>query len=119
MHTMSLLENIEFHATNPFAQPLLVEQTGRILRFALAPGQKISEHNAPTSPFYVVILKGRGRFSGGNGESHEVGPMTLLAFAPGENHAVEALDDELIFVGFLQGAPGARQERTGGEIGRT
>ena len=118
MHTMDILQDIEFHATNPYAQPLLVEQTGRVLRFALSPGQSIREHNAPTSPFYVVILKGRGRFSGGDGASQEVGPMTLLAFAPGENHAVEALDEELVFVGFLQGIPGTRPERTGGEIGR-
>ena len=118
MHMIDILENVEFHATNPFAQPLLVEQTGRILRFALKPGQSIREHNAPSSPFYVVVLQGHGRFSGGDGQSQTIGPSTLLAFAPGENHAIEALDEDLIFVGFLQGAPGARTEITGGEIGR-
>ena len=35
-----------------------------------------------------------------------------------EHHLIHALDEELIFVGFLQGAPGNISEKRGGELGR-
>jgi len=69
----------------------------------IPPPQK---HNAPSSPFFVVVLKGQGVFSGGDGVEHTCGPNTLLVFDAGEQHAVRAVD-ELVFVGFLHGAPGA------------
>jgi hypothetical protein len=36
-----------------------------------------------------------------------VGSNTLLVFEPGEQHSVHALDN-LVFLGFLHGAPGAQ-----------
>lgn len=103
MQTHSLLETLEFHDEHPFAQPLLVNKDGRILRFMLKPGQSIDEHNAPHSPFYVVILQGKGIFAGADGIEKEYGSDTLLTFEAGEMHSVRALDEPLIFLGFLQG----------------
>lgn len=37
MKTIQLLENLEFHDKNPYAEPLHVAKTGRILRFNLRP----------------------------------------------------------------------------------
>ena len=91
---------------------------GRVLRFMLKAGQSIREHNAPDSPFYVVVLQGHGLFSGGDGQELRVGPHDLLIFAPGENHEIKAQDEDLVFVGFLQGVPGTRPYRIGGELGR-
>lgn len=118
MKTMQLLEDLEFHDRHPYAQPLFVGSTGRVLRFTLKPGQSIEEHNAPNSPFFVVVLKGEGVFAGGDGGEQRVGPNSLLIFGPRENHSVRALDDELVFVGFLHGVPGARPGRVFGEIAR-
>lgn len=118
MRTEQLLERLEFHDGNPYAQPLFVDAHGRILRFMLKPGQRIDEHNAPNSPFYAVVLQGRGTFSGGDGVEQEVGPNTLLVFDPGENHTVQALDENLVFVGFLAGVPTAKPGKVGGELGR-
>jgi quercetin dioxygenase-like cupin family protein len=118
MQSLNLLEKLEFHDQRPYAQPLFVDQHGRVLRFTLKPGQSISEHNVPDSPFYVVVLKGHGLFAGGDGQEQQVGPNTLLIFDPNENHLVQAGDEELVFVGFLQGVPGTRADRTGGELGR-
>ncbi len=116
MKSKQLLEALEFHESDPFAQPLLVDKDGRILRWMLKPGQSIVEHSVPHSPFYVVVLKGQGMF-GVKGEPEQAfGPDSLLIFDPGEVHSVRALDEELIFVGFLHGVAGARSGRTGGEM---
>ncbi len=103
MKTFQLLENIEFHDPNPYAQPLQVEEHSRILRFALKPGQTVREHQAPSSPVYLVVLKGNGLFAGTDGVEQLFGPNTLLTFEPGESHAIRALDDELIFLAIMHG----------------
>ena len=104
MKSLQLLENLEFHENNPYAQPLHVEKTGRVLRFTLRPGQSVKEHNAPDSPLYIVVVKGQGMFAGGDGVQEQFGPNSLLIFDPGENHTIRALDEELVFVAFLHGA---------------
>ena len=103
MQTAQLLADLVFHDKNANAQPLFVDQQGRILRFTLKPGQRIREHNAPHSPFYGVVLKGEGMFAGGDGKEQRLGPNSLLIFAQGENHQIRALDEELVFIGFLLG----------------
>jgi quercetin dioxygenase-like cupin family protein len=118
MRTEQLLERLEFHDAHPYSEPLFVDVHGRILRFTLKPGQSIAEHNAPHSPFYVVVLQGHGVFSGSDGKEQQFGPNTLLIFEPAENHLIRALDENLVFVGFLQGIPTTRPDRVGGEIGR-
>lgn len=119
MRSANLLADLQFHADAANAQPLWVDQYGRVIRFMLRPGQSIREHSVPTSPFYVVVVKGQGLFTGADGVEQRVGPGTLLTFDPNEAHTVAALDEELVFVGILHGAPGTRPEHTGGELGRT
>jgi len=113
-----LLEHLEFHDNDPYSQPLLVDQHVRILRFMLKPGQSIAEHNVPHSPFYIVVLQGQGVFSGHDGKEQQCGPNTLLVFDPAENHALHALDENLVFIGFLQGVPTTRPDKEGGKLGR-
>ncbi|MBZ0283842.1 MAG: AraC family ligand binding domain-containing protein [Anaerolineae bacterium] len=116
MKSKQLLEKLEFHESVPFAQPLLVDKDGRILRWMLKPGQHIPEHSVPNSPFYVVVVKGHGMFATKGGEEQVFGPSSLLIFNPDEVHSVRALDEELIFIGFLQGTADMRPDRTGGEM---
>ena len=113
MKSERLLEDLEFHQSVPFAQPLFVRNDGRILRWMLKRGQSITEHTVPYSPFYVVVLKGRGMFSANGEEEQEFGPNSLLMFDPGETHTVRALDEPLIFIGFLQGSADIRPDQTG------
>jgi quercetin dioxygenase-like cupin family protein len=108
MNATRLLDNLEFHDKDPYAEPLLVNEMGRILRFTLKPGQSVREHTAPHSPVYIVVLKGQGMFASGNEPEQKFGPLTLLTFAAGEPHAIRALDEDLAFVAFLHGAPGAQ-----------
>jgi len=114
MRSTHLLDNLEFHDEHPYAQPLYVSEDGRVIRFMLKAGQSIVEHNAPSSPFYAVVVKGRGVFSGADGVEREFGPNDILIFDKGENHAVRALDEELVFVGFLHGVEGTRPGKIGG-----
>ncbi len=107
MQSINLIESEKFSDKHSHAEPLHVDKNGRAILFTLKPGQTIAEHNAPSSPFYVVILSGQGVFTGGDGVEHAQGPDTLLVFDPGERHSVRALNENLVFVGFLHGAPGA------------
>lgn len=104
MKTVQLLENLEFHDKDPYAQPLHVAKTGRILRFTLKPGQEVVEHSAPDSPVYLVVLQGQGYFTGGERKEAQFGPNSLLIFEPGEEHSIRAEDEELVFIAFLHGA---------------
>lgn len=118
MKTRQLLDDLEFHDPVPFAQPILVDQSTRILRWMLQPGQQVAGHRVPDSPLYIVILKGKGAFAGPDGVEQECGPHSLLIFEQDELHSLRALDEELVFVSFMQGVDTMRPERTGGEIGR-
>lgn len=104
MKTIQLLEKLEFHDKAPYAEPLHVAKTGRILRFTLKPGQEVVEHSAPDSPVYLVVLQGQGYFTGGEGEEAQFGPNSLLIFEPGEEHSIRAGDEALVFAAFLHGA---------------
>ena len=103
MKTIQLLENLEFHDKDPYAEPLHVAKTGRILRFTLKPGQEVVEHSVPDSPVYLVVLQGHGYFTGSEGQEDQVGPNSLLIFEPGEKHSIRAEDEELVFAAFLHG----------------
>lgn len=117
MKANHLLVDLTFRDSAPIAQPLLVDQHSRILRWMLKPGQQIEEHKVPDSPFYVVVVQGRGLFAGQNGIAEEYGPGSLLLFEQNEAHTVRALDEELVFVSFLKSVEGMRPDRVGGEIG--
>ncbi len=106
MKTTNLSVNWKFSDKGAHAEPLYVNENGRVILFTLKPDQFIREHNAPSTPFYVVVLSGKGVFAGGDGKEQTVGPNTLLMFDPGENHSIRAID-ELVFVGFLHGVPHA------------
>ena len=116
MKSNQLLVDLAFRESAPYAQPLLVDQHTRILRWMLAPGQHIDEHKVPDSPFYVLVLQGRGTFAGEDGVEEEHGPGSLLIFAPNETHKVRALDEPLVFVSFLKSVEGMRTDRVGGEL---
>jgi quercetin dioxygenase-like cupin family protein len=117
MKGIQLLNDLQFSAKRPDADPIYVDKNGRIIRFELEPGQSIRQHNAPDSPFYAVVLKGSGMFAGADGKEEQFGPNSLLIFEPGENHAIRALDEKLVFIGFLHGAPSNVSDRVGGVIG--
>lgn len=105
MQSVSLHSNLVFHDSDPYAEPLFVDKTGRILRFMLRPGQVVVEHSAPSSPVYLVVLEGAGMFSGADGHEERYGPGTLLIFDVGEKHAIRAESEPLVFLAFLHGAP--------------
>ena len=117
MKTMPMLQNAKFDSRTAHAEPLYVDKNGRVILFTLKPGQSIKGHEVPHSPFYVVVLKGHGQFAGADGKERRFGPNDLLIFEPGEEHLVRAAEEELVFVGFLHGAPSNTSEKIGGEIG--
>ncbi len=109
MKATNLLENLKFGDKDPHAEPIHSARDGRAILFTLKPGQSIREHKAPSTPFFVVVLKGKGVFSGADGDAHTYGPNTLLVFDAGENHLIRAINEELVFIGFLHGSPLAQK----------
>lgn len=108
MKSLSLVQNVKFHAEAPYAEPLFVSDEARILRFALRPGQVVQEHNAPHSPVIVTVLKGQGLFAGADGVWQQLGSNSLIIFGAGENHSIKAVNEDLIFMIFLREAPDAK-----------
>ncbi|MEX2143909.1 MAG: cupin domain-containing protein [Anaerolineales bacterium] len=118
MKSLSLLDGLVFRDEDANAQPLLVDASARILRFTLRPGQKVKEHSSPNSPLYIVVLQGRGIFSGGEGKGTEIGPNSLLIFDRAEPHSIEALDEDLVFIAFLREfSDEIPPEKSGGLLG--
>ncbi len=109
MKATNLLDNLKFGDKDPHAEPIYSARDGRVILFTLKPGQSIREHNAPNSPFFVVVLKGEGVFAGGDGDTHAYGPNTLLVFDSGENHLIRAINEEVVFIGVLHGSPLAQK----------
>ena len=101
MKTIAMFDTLQFHEKNPYPQPLSIDERGRVLSFALRPGQLIREHNAPESSLYLIVLDGTGIFSGCDGRETECAPGTLLIFGPGEQHTLRARDRDLILIGFM------------------
>ena len=62
MKSINLLENGSSIRKGLTPNHYMSTGTQAIL-FTLQPGQSIREHNAPSSPFYVVVLNGRGMFA--------------------------------------------------------
>jgi hypothetical protein len=48
-------------------------------------------------------------FSGADGKEEQYGPDTLITFDASENHSIRALNEDLVFLAFLHGAPGYQQ----------
>jgi quercetin dioxygenase-like cupin family protein len=118
MKSLALLDDLVFRDDNPKAQPILVDAHARILRFTLRPGQKIKEHQSPNSPLYLVVLEGKGIFAGSDGKHVEFGPNSLLIFDQAENHSIEALDNDLVFIAFLREfSQDIPEEKSGGLLG--
>ena len=117
MKSFQLLGDLKFSGKRPEADPIYVDRNGRIIRFELEPGQEIKPHNAPDSPFYAIVLKGEGMFAGADRKPERFGPNSLLIFEPGEDHSIRALEENLVFVGILHGAPSNVSDKVGGVLG--
>lgn len=105
MKVFHFSESVKFDEHRPHAEPLHVDKMGRVLLFGLRPGQRVTEHSAPSSPVYIVVLSGKGAFVGSDGVEHILGSGAMLVINPGEPHAIRALDEALVFVALLHGSP--------------
>jgi quercetin dioxygenase-like cupin family protein len=102
---VELMKGVEFNETHGIARPIHVDKNGRLLQFALRPGQKIKEHSSPSSPVYLLVLEGKGIFRGADNVEIKAGPGSILIFDVDEKHSIQALEEDLIFVAILHGSP--------------
>ena len=105
MEFVNLMEGIKFNDQHPIAQPIHIDKNGRLLQFALKPGQELKEHSSPSSPVYLLVLKGQGVFKGKDDSKTTAGPGSIIIYDVDERHSVTAGDEELVFVAILHGSP--------------
>lgn len=103
--SFDLLKDVEFKEEHPHAETILADRDTRLIRFSLLPGQSIKEHSAPSSPVYIIILEGRGTFTGGEDNASELGAGSCVKYEQGEKHSVRAGDEKLVFAALLKGSP--------------
>lgn len=105
MEHVKLMEGIRFNDGHPIAQSIHADRNGRILQFALEPGQELKEHSNSSSPVYLLILKGEGIFRGEDGSQTAAGSGSMIIYDVNEKHSVTAGNEELVFVAILHGSP--------------
>ncbi len=105
MRPVSLLDDLIFKEESPNAQPLVADESGRVMRFTLKPGQVLKPHRGPKIALLMIVLQGRGLFRGEEEQPLECGPGTMLVFEVEELHGVQALDEELVFLAILRQTP--------------
>ncbi len=105
MKPVSLLDGLVFKEDGPNAQPLVVDESGRVMRFTLKPGQVLKPHRGPKIALLMIVLKGHGLFRGEAEQPLECGPGTMLVFDVEELHGAQALDEELVFLAILRQTP--------------
>ncbi|MEO8479678.1 MAG: cupin domain-containing protein [Gemmatimonadota bacterium] len=64
----------------------------RLVVFRIEPGQQVAMHTNPGTVLLTVI-SGNGTILGDN-ESHEVGVGSMVAYAPGELHGMQAASEQ-------------------------
>lgn len=111
MRTIELLKDITFSERNAHAESLHSNEEGRALRFAFLPRQEIATHESPSSPIHLIIIKGRGMFTGADGIERECSEGMMVVFDSGEKHSVRALDEKLVYVAvYKESQPGLKYE---------
>jgi quercetin dioxygenase-like cupin family protein len=91
-----------FGNEGPYAQQLLSDTIGKIVRYTLKPGQQLDETHAPFMPRYFMVMQGEGVFKGADdGDAVTCGPGSLVIFGSKEDNSIQAVDSELVVIGFL------------------
>ncbi len=103
---IATMENLVFGDEGPYAQQLVSDQIGKIVRYTLKPGQELDETHAPFMPRYFMVEKGEGIFKTDDGDEQKVGPGAVVIFPPKEDSTITATDSDLVVIGFLFWATG-------------
>lgn len=110
MKVFNLFEKLEFsHDENAHAEPLVVSDSGRVLRFTIRPGQTIPKADAPSSPMFFIVLRGQVVFADGSRREQSYGPNTLVAYEPGETFQLRAGGEETVLVAVMRETEMARR----------
>ena len=86
----SLPAETVFAENGVVSRTLFATPTTRVVLFAFAEGQSLSEHSTPRDVL-VQIITGRCEFSV-NGQAHLLAAGDLLHLPPGAAHAVQAIE---------------------------
>lgn len=73
----------------------------RLVLFAFDAGQELTEHRSASAAI-VQVVSGRLKFTA-SGESHDLQTGGWLYMAPGEDHALEAIEPTLMLLTLLRG----------------
>ena len=91
------------NADRPATRLLHDEPNVRVVAFHLQPGQLVKAHSSP-STVLLQVVEGEGEFEGDGGEVR-LGPGEAVVYAPGEVHAIRAVEHALRFVATITPGP--------------
>lgn len=114
MKAFNLVENLKYDDDRAHAEPMIVWDTGRVLRFTFKPGQSIPEADAPSSPMFYLILQGGAIFTDHAGNVQHYGPNMMIAYEPGETFEIKAGSEGVVMVAVMRETQMARRESARG-----
>lgn len=79
------------------------EPNVRIVAFHLQPGQVVKAHSSP-STVLLQVVEGEGEFTGDTGELR-LAAGGAVVYAPGEVHAIRAVERSLRFIAVITPRP--------------
>jgi quercetin dioxygenase-like cupin family protein len=90
---------ITSHESRAATQILLQEDGVRVVAFRLDAGQRVPEHSSQNS-VYLAVIQGSGLFHGAGG-AVEARAGDVVAYGPGEPHAIDSNAGVLAFIAFI------------------
>lgn len=93
---------VEFAGDGIVSKTVVDEPRTKVVLFAMAAGQSLSEHTA-SMPAAIHVLQGRASLLLG-GERHDAPPGTWVYMPANLNHAVDAVDDVVFLLTLFRGA---------------
>ena len=95
--------SIPFQEKRPATKILHAREGARIVSFSVDAGQSIPSHVNPGS-VSLLVLEGRGTFTGGEGAAAELGAGDMVTYEPNEPHGIESRGGPLRFIAFIASA---------------
>ncbi len=96
-----LADEVDVPRNGTLSRVLHQDDRMRLVLFAFDEGQELTEHRS-ASAAVVQVVSGRLKFTSGD-EFHDLRPGGWLQMAPGEDHALEAIEPTVMLLTLLRG----------------
>ena len=99
------LRAVSSNPANPATAVVHNTPAVRLVVFRIEPGQEVATHTSDGTVL-LSVMSGTGTVRGGDDESRQVGPGSLVAYAPGEMHSMKAEHERFCLLATIIRGPG-------------